>query len=77
MIHFIQRCHTTYVTKYEPYQEEECKTQYKKSCYIISQKQTVQERVEVCRQGEERIYWERFEQAYTRTGSSNKLPIPN
>ena len=37
------------MTKYEPYQQEECKVQYKKSCQIRHDKKTVSEVVEVCR----------------------------
>ena len=37
------------MTQYQPYQEEECKESYKKSCHLSMQKDTVKEQVEVCR----------------------------
>ena len=42
-----QQCTTSYVTKYSPYQQQECKTQYKKNCYIQSGKKRVKQTVEV------------------------------
>merc|ERR1711971_679732 len=44
-----KKCHTTYVTQYQPYQEEECKESFKKSCHLSMEKATVKEQVEVCR----------------------------
>ena len=29
-----QRCHTSYVTNYKPQQEEECKENFRKTCFI-------------------------------------------
>ena len=44
-----KRCLTSYITRYEPYQEEECGEQFRKSCFIKNEKIAVNEIVEVCR----------------------------
>jgi len=43
------RCHTSYVTKYEPHQEEECEEKFKKECYIEYEKKAYSETVNVCK----------------------------
>ena len=43
------RCHSTYVTVYEPHQEEECDEKYKKECIISYEEKAVSEVVEECR----------------------------
>lgn len=43
------RCHTTYVTVYEPHQEEECDEKFKKECDITYEDHAVSEKVEECR----------------------------
>merc|ERR1712127_1029878 len=42
------RCHTSYVTKYEPHQEEDCEERFKKTCYIDYEQKAYTEKVEVC-----------------------------
>ena len=37
------------MTKFEPYEEEECKIQYQKSCHIRNVKKPVSMTMEVCR----------------------------
>merc|ERR1711874_134050 len=44
-----KRCHTTYVTNYEPQQEEECEENYRKSCFTEYEKIAFNETVEICR----------------------------
>merc|ERR1719483_890009 len=44
-----KRCHTSYVTNHESQQEEECKENFKKSCYIDYEPLAYNETVEVCR----------------------------
>lgn len=44
-----KRCITSYITRYEPYQEEECGEQFRKSCFIKYEKKSVKQVVEVCR----------------------------
>jgi len=43
-----KRCHTSYVTKYEPHQEEECDEKFRKVCTIEYEQKAVHEMVEVC-----------------------------
>lgn len=42
------RCHTSYVTKYEPHQEEECEEKFRKICTIDYEQIANQEVVKVC-----------------------------
>ena len=37
------------MTKFKPYQQEECTVQFKKSCHIKTSKKTVKQMMEVCR----------------------------
>ena len=41
------RCHTSYVTKYEPHQEEDCEEKFKKTCYIEYEQKAYTEKVQV------------------------------
>jgi hypothetical protein len=43
-----KRCHTSYITKYEPHQEQECDEKLKKVCTIEYEQTAVHEMVEVC-----------------------------
>jgi len=43
-----QRCHTSYVTKYEPHQEEDCEDHFRKECLIDYEKKSIEELVEYC-----------------------------
>ena len=43
-----KRCHDSYVTKYEPHQEEECEEKFRKVCTIEYEQKASQEVVEVC-----------------------------
>merc|ERR1740137_298101 len=43
-----KRCHTSYVTKYEPHQEQECDEKFRKVCTIEYEQKAVHEMVEVC-----------------------------
>ena len=42
------RCHTSYVTKYEPHQEEACEDHFRKECLIDYEKKSIEELVEYC-----------------------------
>merc|ERR1711936_544976 len=42
------RCHTSYVTRYEPVQEEDCEEKFKKTCYIEYEQKAYSETVQVC-----------------------------
>jgi len=44
-----RRCHTTYVTNYDPQQEEECDENFRKNCFIEYEKIAFNETVSVCR----------------------------
>ena len=44
-----QSCHQSFITRYTPYQEEECSEQYKKVCELRRDQVEVEEMVEVCR----------------------------
>ena len=44
-----KKCLTSYITQYKPFQEEECVEQFKKSCFIKTEKKSVTEVVEVCK----------------------------
>jgi len=44
-----RRCHNTYVTDYEPQQEEECEENYRKNCFITYEAIAFKEPVEICR----------------------------
>ena len=44
-----KKCLTSYITRYEAFQEEECGEQFKKSCFIKTEKKSVTEIVEVCK----------------------------
>merc|ERR1711892_400315 len=43
-----KRCHTSYVTKYEPHQEQECDEKFRKVCSIEYEQKAVHEMVQVC-----------------------------
>ena len=43
-----ERCHTSYVTKYHPHQEEQCDEKFRKVCTIEYEQKAVHEVVEVC-----------------------------
>ena len=43
------RCHTSYVTKYEPHQEEVCEEKFRKICTIDYEQKANQEVVQVCK----------------------------
>ena len=43
------QCHSTFVTKYDPHQEEVCKESFIKNCFINYEKIAFNETVEVCR----------------------------
>jgi len=43
-----KRCHTSYITKYEPHQEQECDEKFRKVCTIEYEQKAVHEMVEVC-----------------------------
>merc|ERR1711936_925827 len=43
-----RRCHTSYVTKYEPHQEQECDEKFRKVCTIDYEQKALHEVVEVC-----------------------------
>ena len=42
------RCHTSYVTRYDPVQEEDCEEKFKKTCYIEYEQKAYSENVQVC-----------------------------
>lgn len=42
------RCHTSYVTRYDPHQEEECEEKFRKICTIDYEQKANQEVVQVC-----------------------------
>ena len=44
----VVRCHTSYVTRYEPVQEEDCEEKFKKTCYIEYEQKAYSETVQVC-----------------------------
>lgn len=44
-----ERCHTSYVTVYEPHQEEDCDEKFKKVCTISYEQKAINEAVEECR----------------------------
>ena len=44
-----KRCHTSYITKYEPHQEQRCNEKFKKSCTIRFEDVTHNEDIEVCK----------------------------
>ena len=41
------RCHTSYVTTYDPHQEEDCEEKFKKTCYIEYEQKAYTEKVQV------------------------------
>ena len=43
-----ERCHDSYVTTYEPHQEEECDEKFRKVCTIWYEEKAVSEMVEEC-----------------------------
>merc|ERR1712167_322171 len=45
---YSRRCHETYVTDFEPAQEEECVENYKKNCWIEYKKVASTEQVQKC-----------------------------
>ena len=45
---YTERCHTTYITDFEPQQEEVCEENYRKSCFIEYKKVAGKESVEFC-----------------------------
>ena len=44
-----QRCHTSYVTDFEPHQEQKCDEKFEKTCSIYYENVAVNEEVEVCK----------------------------
>ena len=44
-----EMCHTTYVTDFEPHQEEKCDEKFEKTCTISYENVAVNEEVEVCK----------------------------
>ena len=44
-----EMCHTTYVTEFEPHQEQKCDEKFEKTCTIYYEKVAVNEEVEVCK----------------------------
>ena len=48
IVHLYSRCHTSYVTKYEPHQQEECEDQFRKVCLIDYEKKSIEELVKYC-----------------------------
>eukprot|EP00095_Tigriopus_kingsejongensis_P000848 snap_masked-scaffold546_size140615-processed-gene-0.15 protein:Tk00848 transcript:snap_masked-scaffold546_size140615-processed-gene-0.15-mRNA-1 annotation:"hypothetical protein" len=44
----IEKCHYTYVTQFEPAQEEVCEENFEKSCQITFKQQAVEEQVKKC-----------------------------
>ena len=45
-----KKCHVTYVTDYQPQQEEDCDTNYKKDCYIEYNTMAFDTPVTICNQ---------------------------
>ena len=43
-----ERCHTSYITSYQPHQEEECDEKFRKICWITYEDKAVNEVVEEC-----------------------------
>jgi hypothetical protein len=43
-----KRCHTSYVTKYHPHQEQDCEEKFRKVCTIEYEQKAVHEMVKVC-----------------------------
>ena len=43
-----ERCHTSYITSYQPHQEEECDEKFRKICWINYEDKAVNEVVEEC-----------------------------
>ncbi len=44
-----ERCHTSYVTRFEPHQEQQCDEKFEKSCTIHYEDVTHNEDIEVCK----------------------------
>ena len=44
----IEECHTSYITKFTPQQEEQCVDRYEKSCFITFTKKSVTNTVQSC-----------------------------
>jgi len=44
-----ERCHTSYVTVYEPHQEEDCDEKFRKVCTISYEQKAINEAVQECR----------------------------
>ena len=44
-----EMCHTTYVTEFEPHQEQKCDEKFEKTCTIYYENVAVNEEVEVCK----------------------------
>ena len=44
-----ERCHTSYVTDFEPHQEQKCDEKFEKTCTIYYENVAVNEEVEVCK----------------------------
>ena len=44
-----ERCYTSYVTRFEPHQEQRCDEKFKKSCTIRFEDVTHNEDIEVCK----------------------------
>ena len=44
-----ERCHTSYVTDFEPHQEQKCGEKFEKTCTIYYENVAVNEEVEVCK----------------------------
>ena len=45
---YSEECHDTFVTTYEPHQEEECDEKFRKTCTIWNEDVALNEEVEVC-----------------------------
>ena len=43
-----ERCHTSFITSYQPHQEQECDERFSKICWISYESQAVNEAVEEC-----------------------------
>ena len=44
-----ERCHTSYVTSFQPHQEEDCDEKFRKVCTISYEQKAIKETVEECR----------------------------
>ena len=46
---YVERCHDTMITTYEPHQEQECDENFRKVCNIIYEDSAINDVVEECR----------------------------